>query len=161
MAEQRYTIRAGTADDAGAVAAMWKRMAEQHRAYDAEVWCWSSDAPVRWRDAYAKFAESDDMVLRVAEDDRGELIGFANARCKESPDIFATRRLGEVWDLYVEPARRGEGIGLALMEETFDGLKTRGAENVILHVAMANPEAVEFYRKLGMRPVMYRMHKRL
>ena len=35
------------------------------------------------------------------------------------------------------------------------------AEDVTLHVALANPAARRLYEKLGMRPVMHRMYRRL
>ena len=58
------------------VAAMWSEMAEQHRAYDAGVWCWSRDAVKHWADGFRGFLARQDMVTLVAVDGEDRPIGF-------------------------------------------------------------------------------------
>jgi ribosomal protein S18 acetylase RimI-like enzyme len=156
-----YTVRPARAADAEGVAAMWQVMADQHRAYDPQVWCWADDARGHWLQSFLRHLDADDMVCLVAEDDAGELAGFLVACVKDSPAIFSSRRMGEVWDLLVRGPHRGRGVGKTLVAAALDALRDRGAEGVILHVALDNPEAVGLYRALGLRPVMYRMFKKL
>ena len=159
--KQGYFVRAAKASDVTKVTAMWELMASQHQAYDGEVWCWSQDAPLHWAQWYRDLLRKREMVLSVAQDASGELIGFAIASCKDNPNVFTVTIAGEVWDLFVHPDHRNRGVGRALMVWTFDTLKFLGAEDVKLHVSLANPAAVHLYETLGLRPVMYRMYKRL
>lgn len=107
------------------------------------------------------WVDNEDMVVLAAEDADGELAGYAVAVCEQSPPLFSTGRTGKVWDLCVLQDHRGCGLGVELMEAVFNELQKRGAEDVTLHVALANPAAIRLYEKLGMRAVMYRMHKKL
>ena len=161
MTDSDCTIRPPVADEADAVARLWSVMAEQHRAYDADVWCWSQDAVRHWRKKFIELLDGDDTIARVAADPDGELVGYALCKAKDSSPLYATRRTGEVWDLLVQPGRRRGGVGRRLMAAALEGLRGRGAEGAILHVALANTGAEAFYERLGMQAVMYRMYKRL
>lgn len=161
MPDDAYTIRPGVAEDAPTVAKLWSMMAEQHRRYDAEVWCWAEDAADSWRGKYREFVAGDDMITPVARTAAGKLVGYAVACAKDSSPMFATRRTGEVWDLLVAPAHRNRGLAGRLMTEVFEQLRSRGAEDVTLHAAIANAPAIGFYEKLGFQRVMYRMYRRL
>ena len=161
MADKCYAIRPAKRGDAEAIAALWGRMAEEHRAYDPDFWCWSDDAEAKWKEHFVECLEDENMITLVAEGPGGKLVGFVNASSKLSPPVFMARRKGEVWDLSVTENHRGNGVGTLLMEGVFEGFRGHGVENVVLHVAMANPAARSFYEKLGMQAVMYRMYRRL
>ena len=51
--------------------------------------------------------------------------------------------------LAVEPALRRRGLGRAIVEEAERRLRLRGCPKVNLQVRTTNPEAIEFYRRLG------------
>lgn len=161
MGAPHYLIRPARAGDIPAVAAMWRLMADQHRAYDAEHWCWSPQAPVQWEGWYRQMLWRPGMVLPVAQQQGGPIVGFAIAFFKDDPNLFTALQTGQVLDLFVHPDHRRRGVGGALLQWTLDSLKVLGAQDVRLHVAMANPGAVRLYEKLGLRPVMVRMYRRL
>ncbi|HZZ37322.1 MAG TPA: GNAT family N-acetyltransferase [Caulobacteraceae bacterium] len=54
-----------------------------------------------------------------------------------------------LWHLYVEPARRGRGVGRALVARVMDEAVASGAEHVWLETSNLNVPAVAFYRRLG------------
>jgi len=161
MPDEGYKIRPAGRRDAEAIAKLWSLMAEQHRNYDPDVWCWSVRAEQAWREGFLTRVDQEDVIMPVAEAPNGALLGFAQAVAVDSPPIFAAARQGEVWDLVVKPEARGRGIGRRLMEAVFQGLKARGAQEVKLHVAVDNAAAIRLYERLGMRRVMYRMQKTL
>ena len=160
-AQREYLIRVAKGSDVAKVTALWELMAAQHRAYDDQVWCWSENAPDHWAAWYRDLLRKREMVLPVAQTASGEIAGFAIASCKDNPGNFTVALAGEVWDVFVHPDHRRKGLGTALMDWTFHALKLLGAQDVKLHVAIANDDALRFYEKLGLRPVMCRMYKRL
>lgn len=160
MGENQYTIRAAKSADAPAVAAMWGEMARQHQEYDRQFWCWSKDAVAHWQKWFKELLRNPEMLILVAALPDEDLIGFVISSCKNNPAIFEVKRTSEVWDLFVRPEYRGKGIARGLMDMAFEGLQKMGAQDVRLHVAMANESAIALYEKMGMRKMMYRMYKR-
>src|SRR6266550_8739068 len=66
------------------------------------------------------------IVILVAERE-GEVIGFTYAGL-EGTDYMALRGpAGALYDIVVDPAHRGEGIGRILLDATLEKLKARGA----------------------------------
>lgn len=69
------------------------------------------------------------------------------------PNSFAT--------LAVLPARRGAGIGAALMDAVEEELHRLGIEDMWVAVVARNSDALRFYERRGLRTYMHRMHTRL
>ena len=84
----------------------------------------------------------------VAEDDSG-IAGFALCSAGLAEDTEA----GYVAELGVRPDRRGEGLGLALLRQTFVEFHRRGLKRASLHVDVDNLlGALRLYTRAGMRP---------
>ena len=160
MAGGECTIRPARAADVPAVGRLWQSMADQHAGYDAEAWCYGSDARQRWCREFESFLGQADKVLLVAEEEAGEVTGFTVCAVEE-PLVELSRRRGVVREVVVCESSRGRGVATRLMEVAFEAMKVLGAEEVVLHAAMDNAAAVGLYEKLGMRRVMYRMHRKL
>ncbi len=90
----------------------------------------------------------DPSLWFVAEDEAG-IAGFALCL----PELPEDREAGYVSELGVRPDRRGQGLGLALLRQTFVQFHARGSARVSLHVDADNlTGAVRLYTKAGMRP---------
>ncbi len=107
--------------------------------------------PSLWDDARAAVAmrqaiESHDCVVLVAEDG-GALVGF----CTGYQDMHSVRFGYRAWveDLAVDPARRSEGIGKALLDAARAWAKERGATHLELDSGGARPDAHRFYEREG------------
>lgn len=70
---------------------------------------------------------------------RRRLIGFARATSDHA--FNAT-----IWDVVVHPQFQNKGLGKALMKYTIKKLKSEDISNITL---FADPQVVEFYRRLG------------
>lgn len=84
----------------------------------------------------------------AAEGDDG-VIGFVSTG--PSRDDDASRRVGELYAIYVDPTAWGLGAGRQLMDAALDELGATFAE-ATLWVLAENPRARRFYEAAGWRP---------
>jgi mycothiol synthase len=90
----------------------------------------------------------DPSLWFLAEDASG-IAGFALCL----PELAEDPESGYVSELGVRPDRRGEGLGLALLQHAFVELHGRGKERASLHVDVDNlTGALRLYTRAGMRP---------
>lgn len=97
--------------------------------------------------------------------------GFLTQRLRAGESTVFLARTGEDWvgfcqlytgfssiacgrtivlnDLYVEPSRRGAGVGRALIERAIAWARQRGAMRVVLETADTNDRAQALYERLG------------
>ena len=81
----------------------------------------------------------------IAEDASRSIAGFVIAQsCLE-----AGARIGHIITIDVAPPARRRGLGKMLMEAALDRLRAARAVAVRLEVAVDNPDAQAFYRRLG------------
>lgn len=86
----------------------------------------------------------EETILAVASDPEDGVVGYAFAR--PADDDGATYNLGQI---YVAPARWGEGVGSALLEHAERTIAERGGDRVRLGVMAENDRAVDFYEEAG------------
>jgi ribosomal protein S18 acetylase RimI-like enzyme len=127
------TVRHATADDFDALQSLW----EQWQAESPQPPAW---ADVSWEANRAEFERSlDANALFLAEED-GAPVGFVTAWLD---DHFA-----KIGDLYVSRAGRSRGTGRLLVDTVVENLRARGATHLFVN---ANPNALDFYERLGFR----------
>lgn len=87
-----------------------------------------------------------------------ELLGSAGAiglvvEGADGPDGFLVAREAageaEIITVAVDPACRGRGLGLRLVEAVIDKARAAGAEHLFLEVATDNPAALALYARAG------------
>lgn len=97
-----------------------------------------------WMHDYSGF---DPLLWFLAEDTDG-IVGFALCL----PALAEDPGAGYISELGVRPDRRGEGLGLALLQHTFVEFHSRGKQRVSLHVDVDNlTGALRLYTRAGMR----------
>jgi GNAT superfamily N-acetyltransferase len=91
--------------------------------------------------------ESHDCAVLVAEADDGALIGFITGY----QDLHSVRYGYRAWveDLAVDPERRSQGVGKALLDAAKDWARERGATHLELDSALARTDAHRFYEREG------------
>lgn len=80
----------------------------------------------------------------VAESD-GRVDGYAVVR--------STVGESELANLAVSPARRGAGLGRALLREAVEAARSRGATWIFLAVRTSNADAAKLYRRFGFQEI--------
>ena len=104
--------------------------------------------------------EDATVVVLVAELD-GAVVGYTYAGM-EGHDWMALRGpAGALYDIVVDPAHRGHGIGRQLLDATVAELKTRGAPRVVLSTAERNATAQHLFDRAGFRRTMIEMTREL
>lgn len=79
------------------------------------------------------------LSVRSASGERDVLIGLARATSDHA--FNAT-----IWDVLVDPAYQGQGLGKALVEQMVRSLLRRNIDNITL---FADAQVVDFYKQLG------------
>jgi ribosomal protein S18 acetylase RimI-like enzyme len=101
-------------------------------------------------DVVREAIEDDGVTMFLVEDPHGSAIGYAYLRSSpEPPRGVGGNRVFEIVRFYVDSAAQGRGVGAALMSESFNYAKGRGADMLWLQVWKEAPWAVGFYARMG------------
>ncbi|KAB7664690.1 GNAT family N-acetyltransferase [Bacillus sp. B1-b2] len=82
----------------------------------------------------------------VAENERGEIVGFANGGVERSGKYRGYE--GELYAIYLLEDYQGQGIGKLLVNKVVEYLKEIGYNTMIIAALEENP-ACQFYEKIG------------
>jgi GNAT superfamily N-acetyltransferase len=110
--------------------------------------------------------EQEDRIVLVAEEARddgadGTLAGYATGVVSVWPPVFKHQQVGEVLEVFVDPTRRGRGVGRHLLALLTDALARRGARVLRAPAPMRNADLLRRFEALGYAPVQYVMERNL
>ncbi len=150
-------IRRAAPADLAAMGRLGALLVRMHHDLDPERFI---AAPAHIEDQYASFLgrqlDDPDIVTLVAERN-GDVVGYTFAGV-EGPDYMALRGpAGVLYDIVVDPAQRGQGIGRLLLDATLAELAARGAPRVVLSTAEQNESAQRLFAAAGFRRTMIEM----
>ena len=104
--------------------------------------------------------EEPSVIVLVAERS-GEVLGYTYAGV-EGTDYMALRGpAGVLYDIVVDPAHRGHGVGRLLLDATLAALEGRGVPRVVLSTAERNEAAQRLFARAGFRRTMIEMTREL
>jgi len=137
--------RPACAEDADAMFALMPRLAA-FEIPDSRTpeHLWMHDAAMlrRWLDG-----DADDVLVHVAEDGSGEILGIAMASLR--PELLSTEPSAHLEAIAVAEGTEGQGIGKRLLTAVEDDVRSRGALTMTLHVFATNERARGFYEHAG------------
>jgi ribosomal protein S18 acetylase RimI-like enzyme len=144
-------------------AAYTARSIAAHAEASVSAGRWPADeAPARAAEQFAELlpdgVATEGMILLTAEDDVGVPVGTVWLGLSHPSDLPGT---GYLWDISVDPARRGLGFGRSLLIAGEDLLRSQGVTTVALNVFGDNETARRLYATNGYRTVSQVMHKAL
>jgi ribosomal protein S18 acetylase RimI-like enzyme len=154
-------IRPATRADLPALGRLGALLVRLHHDFDPARFM--AAAP-RTERMYASFLgdqlKQPDVIVLVAERD-GEVVGYTYAGI-EGHDYMALRGpAGVLYDIVVDPAHRGHGIGRRLLDATLAALEARGAPRAVLSTAERNEAAQRLFARAGFRRTMIEMTREL
>jgi ribosomal-protein-alanine N-acetyltransferase len=97
---------------------------------------------------FLAYALRDRKGFFMAEADGGEVVGYALVRLGFP---WPGRRRGGITSIAVDPQRRRQGIGRALMRHALEYLCEHGVDEADLEVSVSNQAAQALYRGFGFR----------
>lgn len=155
------TIRPAAPVDLPALGRLGALLVRTHHEFDPRRFI---PATPRTEHGYASFLETQldepDIVVLVAERG-GEVIGYTFAGV-EGHDWMALRGpAGVLYDIVVDPAHRGGGVGRMLLDATLAELRARGAPRVVLSTADRNEAAQRLFARAGFRRTMIEMTREM
>ena len=150
-------IRPATSADVPAIGRLGALLVRTHHDFDPQRFIAAS---ARTEDGYGSYLgrqlRESNVIVLVAERD-GELLGYTYAGI-EGFDYMALRGpAGVLYDIVVDPAHRGRGIGRLLLDATLAALAARGAPRVVLSTAERNEPAQRLFARAGFRRTMIEM----
>ena len=155
------TIRPASPADVPAIGRLGALLVKTHHDFDPQRFI---AATPRTEHGYGSYLGSllrdQDIVILVAEQD-GEVLGYTYAGV-EGYDYMALRGpAGALYDIVVDPAHRGRGVGRMLLDATLAALEARGAPRVVLSTAERNEPAQRLFARAGFRRTMIEMTREL
>ena len=154
-------IRAATQADLAAIGRLGALLVRTHHEFDPQRFIPATSATERGYGSYIGTQLGvKDVIVLVAERS-GEVLGYTYAGV-EGFDYMALRGpAGALYDIVVDPAHRGQGIGQRLLEATLSELAQRGAPRVVLSTAEQNEPAQRLFARAGFRTTMIEMTREL
>ena len=150
-------IRRAAPADMPAVGRLGAQLVRLHHEFDAARFIAASSSTAKGYAAYlGSQLDEPDVVILVAEND-GDVIGYTYAGV-EGWDYMSLRGpAGVLYDIVVDPAQRGQGVGRQLLDATLAALAERGAPRVVLSTAEQNEPAQRLFASAGFRRTMVEM----
>ncbi len=141
-----FVLRAATAPDAKAVAALYSEFADYLRALDGGDEYYF-DERAYLRDGFGADPAFQTIVCEVD----GEIVGYLLWHLGYDSDLAS--RILRIADLFVRPGSRRAGIGRALMDEAERICRAHGGVELVWEVFVPNELARAFYASVGARHV--------
>jgi ribosomal protein S18 acetylase RimI-like enzyme len=150
-------VRPATPDDHRALGRLGALLVEVHHQFDPRrFFAADADTARGYGDFLVSQIGRQQAVLLVVERD-GEVLGYSYSGI-EGADFMALRGpAGVLYDLIVDPAGRGQGLGSILLGAMIDALSTRGVPQIVLFAAHQNAAAQQLFARNGFRPAMVEM----
>jgi len=150
-------IRPATSADVPAIGRLGALLVRTHHDFDPERFI---AATARTAEGYGSYLGSQlrnaDAIVLVAEE-QGAVLGYTYAGI-EGFDYMALRGpAGVLYDIVVDTAHRGRGVGRLLLEATLAALTAKGAPRVVLSTAERNEPAQRLFARAGFRRTMIEM----
>jgi ribosomal protein S18 acetylase RimI-like enzyme len=154
-------IRPAAPADLSAIGRLGALLVRTHHDFDPQRYI---AATPRTEHGYASFLgtqlDEPNILILVAVRD-AEVVGYTYAGV-EGPDYMSLRGpAGVLYDIVVDPADRGHGVGRTLLDATLELLKARGAPQVVLSTADRNESAQRLFAHAGFRRTMLEMTREL
>ena len=153
-------IRAACANDVPALGRLGALLVATHHDFDRTRFPPGPNTAGAYGQFLRRRLEAPDAIVLVAEAG-GVVAGYAYAAVEGSDYMALRGPAGVLYDLIVEPQRRRQGLGRALMQAAVAELTTRKVPRIVLFTAERNADAQRLFAKCLFRKTMIEMTRDL
>jgi GNAT superfamily N-acetyltransferase len=139
-------IRPAAEEDLPALADLWQALDEFHRGLGLAFPA-APDAKEKWVASFQRTLGRFSFAW-LAEGPAGPA-AFLLARLKQSPAFLGGVQVGEISDLYVDDALRGDGVGAQLVAAAMHKFDELGVHSVEVQIQAGNDAGLEFWLAQG------------
>ena len=161
MSSPAVLIRPATSADLEALGRLGALLVRTHHDFDPDRFIAVTPRTEQgYRSFFGSQLDKPNILLHVAERD-GQVIGYTYAGI-EGNDWMALRGpAGVLYDILIDPAHRGQGVGRELLDATLKALEAKGVPRVVLSTAERNEAAQRLFARAGFRRTMIEMTREL
>lgn len=141
-------------EDLPAVGDLWARLDSFHRSLGL-AFPEPQGAVQAWLDSFERTLGRFSFAW-VAEVD-GQICAFLLARVKRTPAYLGGVMVGEISDLYVDEALRGQRVGARLADMAVEHLQSLKVHSIEVQVLQKNDGALAFWQEMGFRPELVQL----
>jgi ribosomal protein S18 acetylase RimI-like enzyme len=154
-------IRPATRDDVAAIGRLGALLVRTHHDFDPRRFIAASPETEKGYGSFlGRQLREPDVIVLVAERD-GQVLGYTYAGVEGFDYMSLHGPAGALYDIVVDPAHRGNGVGRLLLDATLAALHTRGVPRVVLSTAERNEPAQRLFARAGFRRTMIEMTREL
>ncbi len=157
-----FLIRPALPADVPAVLPMVRDICDQHRSLDPDKFGFLDDIVDRysqWLPLRATDARSVFLVAVDASESPEAPFGYLVGTINEAVPIYWIREHGWIHDIWVDPARRGQRVGQALVNAAVSAFAMMGVKQLRLETAFVNETARALFVSCGFRASAIEMLK--
>ena len=151
------SIRPAAPADLKAIGRLGALLVRTHHGFDPDRFI---AATPQTEHAYSSYLgtqlDKPNIIVLVAERD-GEVVGYTYAGIEGNDYMTLRGPAGVLYDIVVDPAHRGNGVGRVLLDATLEALEAKGAPRVVLSTAERNETAQRLFDRAGFRRTMIEM----
>ncbi len=159
--EAAVTIRPATPADLTAIGRLGALLVRVHHDFDPQRFIAPTPRTERGYGSFLGTQLNEPNVIVLVAERNGEVIGYSYAGVEGTDYMSLRGPAGVLYDIVVDAAHRGQGVGRALLEATIEALKARGAPRVLLSTAEQNVAAQHLFARAGFRRTMIEMTREL
>ncbi|HVP35441.1 MAG TPA: GNAT family N-acetyltransferase [Terriglobales bacterium] len=152
-------IRKATTKDLESIGLLWQEFMDFHKERDP-IFARSTEGHEHFKEFIAGHLEKDSSLVLIAEQD-GAAIGYCLAMLSKYPPVFEAKEYGTIYDLAVTQKFRRAGIGEKMYKVAEKWFFEHGVHRIELRVAVSNEVSTTFWRKMGFKPHVEVLFKKI
>jgi ribosomal protein S18 acetylase RimI-like enzyme len=154
----KFNIRKANPNDLPAITDLAGKMVDFHRSLDNYYKPLSAYKNLE-KELAGELADKNSLFLVIEKDNK--IIGYFRGSIEPAPAYASPKKIGVIYDIYVQKEYRKQGVGEALMKEILEWFQSKNIKNIELSVDARNNNAINFWKKFGFFEYKLRLRKDL
>jgi len=140
-------VRPASISEIDEIVSLWKEFMNDPSAIDIPIPTHNENVKRQTQFVEGLVRENPRQALVAQVDD--ELVGYILYKIEANTPLEIQNKLSFIYDVYVRPDHRRQGVGRGLMQACLEELRRAGPRHVRLNVWTRNEAAIRLYRRMG------------